>query len=225
MDDTSRRNDGVFPKLDGAPAQGMIIAGLVLLLAVPMISSFRSAGVARAQTALNQVDSLSELDLDDLKRTQEKERKADQETAEKENSTPLNYAAMLPEQIQQQQQQRQSTLEKRQERERERQKVFDDKRDELKKKYDANARKRDLLEAQASAAGSRSHHVLLFLGNVLLLVGLLVVTLQSTGVTQKIALIILLVVMFSALSGVNLTFLTAGSMGERNAPNLEHLLK
>ncbi len=214
MDDTSRRNDGVFPKLDGAPAQGMIIAGLVLLLAVPMISSFRSAGVARAQTALNQVDSLSELDLDDLKRTQEKERKADQETAEKENSTPLNYAAMLPEQIQQQQQQRQST-----------QKVFDDKRDELKKKYDANARKRDLLEAQASAAGSRSHHVLLFLGNVLLLVGLLVVTLQSTGVTQKIALIILLVVMFSALSGVNLTFLTAGSMGERNAPNLEHLLK
>ena len=116
-------------------------------------------------------------------------------------------------------------MEKRQERERERQKVFDDKREELKKKYDANARKRDLLEAQAAASGGWSHQVLLFLGNVLLLVGLLVVTLQSTGVTQKIALIILLVVMFSALSGVNLTFLTAGSMGERNAPNLERLLK
>lgn len=225
MDDTPRQNDGVFSKLDGAPAQIMIIVGLVLLLAVPMIASFRSAGVARAQTALTQVDSLSELDLDDLKRTQEKERKADQEAAEKENSTPLNYGTMPPEQIQQHQQQRQAAMEKRQERERERQKVFEDKREELKKKYDANARKRDLLDAQASAAGDRSHHVLLFLGNVLLLVGLLVVTLQSTGVTQKIALIILLVVMFSALSGVNLTFLTAGSMGERNAPNLERLLK
>ena len=41
---------------------------------------------------------------------------------------------------------------------------------------------------------------------------------------KEIALIILLVVMFSALSG-RLTFLTAGSMGERNAPNLERLLK
>jgi flagellar motor protein MotB len=217
--------DGVFSKLDGAPAQLMIILGLVLLLAVPMITSYRSSGMARAQTALNQVDSLSELDLDDLKRSQEKERKADQEAAEKENSTPLNYATMPPEQIQQQQQQRQAAMEKRQERERERQKVFDDKREELKKKYDANARKRDLLVAQAAASGGWSHHVLLFLGNVLLLVGLLVVTLQSDGLRQKIALIILLVVMFSALSGVNLTFLTAGSMGERNAPNLERLLK
>ncbi len=217
--------DGVFSKLDGAPAQSMIILGLVLLLAVPMITSVRSAGVARAQTALNQVDSLSELDLDDLKRSQEKERKADQEAAEKENSTPLNYATMPPEQIQQHQQQRQASMEKRQERERERQKVFDDKREELKKKYDANARKRDLLVAQASASGGWSHYVLLFLGNVLLLVGLLVVTLQSDGVRQKIALVILLVVMFSALSGVNLTFLTAGSMGERQPPNLERLLK
>jgi hypothetical protein len=217
--------DGVFSKLNGTPAQGMIIVGLVLLLAVPMITSYRSAGVARAQTALNQVDSLSELDLDDLKRTQEKERKADQEAAEKENSALLNYATMLPEQIQQHQQQHQAAMEKRQERERDRQKVFDDKREELKKKYDANARKRELLEAQASASGGWSHHVLLFLGNVLLIGGLIVVTLQSSGVTQKIALVILLVVMFSALSGVNLTFLTAGSMGDRQAPNLDRLLK
>lgn len=217
--------DGVFSKLYGTPAQVMIIVGLVLLLAVPMITSYRSSGVARAQTALNQVDSLSELDLEDLRRAQEKERKADQEAAEKENSTPLNYATMPPEQIQQHQQERQAAMQKRQDRERERQKVFDDKRDELKKKYDANARKRDLLNAQASASGGWAHHVLLFLGNVLLIVGLIVVTLQSSGVTQKIALVILLVVMFSALSGVNLTFLTAGSMGERQPPNLERLLK
>jgi hypothetical protein len=217
--------DGVFARLNGTPAQAMIIVGLVLLLAVPMITSYRASGVARAQTAFNQVDSLSELDLEDLKRTQEKERKTDQEAAEKESSAVVNYATMLPEQIQQHQQQRQAAMEKRQERERERQKAFDDKRDELKKKYDANARKRDLLEAQASASGGWSHHVLLFLGNVLLIVGLIVVTLQSTGITQKIALIILLVVMFSALSGVNLTFLTAGSMGERSAPNLERMLK
>src|SRR5438034_5905817 len=103
--------DGVFSKLDGAPAQLMIILGLVLLLAVPMITSVRSAGVARAQTALNQVDSLSELDLEDVRHTQEKERKADQEAAEKESSS-INYATMLPDQIQQQQAQRQTAIEK-----------------------------------------------------------------------------------------------------------------
>lgn len=225
MDDTPRKPDGVFPKLDGTPAEILIIVGLVLLLAVPMITSFRSAGVAKAQTELTQVDSLSELDLDDLKRTQERERKADAEAAERENAAPLNYGSMLPDEIQKRQQERQAALEKRQERERERQKVFDEKTEELKKKYDANARKRNLLEAQAAASGGRLHYVLLFLGNVALLLGLLVITLQSSGLRQKIALVILLVVMFSALSGVNLTFLTAGSMGDRQAPNLERMLK
>src|SRR5512141_1094443 len=152
MDETARRDGGVFPKLDGTPAEILIIIGLVLLLAVPMITSFRSAGVAKAQTELTQIDSLSELDLDDLKRSQEKERKADVEAAERENSTPINYAGLLPEDIQKQQKERQAALEKRQDRERERQKVFDDKKEELKKKYDANARKRNLLEAQAAAS-------------------------------------------------------------------------
>ncbi len=223
MDDTPRKSDGVFSKLDGAPVQILIIAGLVLLLAAPIIPSFKSARVTNAQTELNQVDTLTDLDLDDLKRSQEKERKADTEAAERENSAPMNYS-LPPEEIQKQQQERRAAMEKRQERERERQKVLDDRREELKKKYDTNKRKRALLEAQSAASGSRWHLILLFLGNAMLLIGLLVLTLQSEGTRQKVALIILLVVMFSALSGVSLTFLTAGSLGDR-APNFDRLMK
>ena len=76
---------------------------------------------------------------------------------------------------------------------------------ELKKAY---------LDAQVSQAGTVSHHVLGWLGRLLLLVGLLVMTVQSQGLRQKILLLVLLVVMFSALSGVNLNFAAQGNMGE-----------
>lgn len=223
MDNAQGKGDGLFEKLNGAPAQALIVLGLVLVLAAPLIPNFKSAGVARAQTELSQVDTLMELDLDDLKRTQERERKEDVEAAERDNAAPTNYSLGADE-IQKQQQQRQAKEEKRQAKEKERQKVLDDKQEELKKKYDSNARKRTLMEAQVASSGVRWHLVLLFLGNVMLLIGLLVLTLQSEGVRQKVALIILLVVMFSALSGISLNFLAAGSLGERPG-GIEHLLK
>lgn len=83
-------------------------------------------------------------------------------------------------------------------------------------------------QAQMAATGMRWHLVLLFLGNVMLLVGLVIVTLESTGATQKVALVILLVAMFSALSGVTLNFLTLGSLGgdeARQSQAIEQLLK
>src|SRR5206468_1839921 len=110
----------------------------------------------------------------------------------------------------------------RQAREQERQKAFEDKKDELKKKYDAVTLKRALLNAQIGASGMHWHHLVGFLGNAMLLIGLLVVTLQSEGVKQKIALVILLVTMFSALSGVNLNFAALGTMGDRS-PNLDRV--
>ena len=136
MENTSARTDGVFSRLSGAPAQVLIIVGLVFVLAAPLIPSFKSARVARAQTEFNQVDTLMELDLDDLKRTQERERKDDSDAAQRENTTPINYS-LGPEEIQRQQQERLAAQEKRQARERERQKVFEDKKEELKKKYDS----------------------------------------------------------------------------------------
>ena len=224
MEQTSAKDDGVFAKLGGAPAQILIIVGLVFVLAAPLIPNFKSARVARAQTEFAQVDTLMELDLDDLTRTQERERKEDADAAQRESTTSINYS-LGPEEIQRQQQERAAAQEKRQERERDRQKVFEDKKEELKKKYDSNARKRALVEAQVAASGMRWHLVLLFLGNAMLLIGLLVLTLESDGMRQKVALIVLLVVLFSALSGVSLNFLAAGSMGEHNQQGMERLLK
>ncbi len=214
MDNTSGGNDGVFSRLNGAPSQALIVAGLVLVLFAPLIPSFKAARVARAQTELSQVDTLTEVDLDDLKRTQDRERKDDQAAAEKDQA-PINYS-LGPAEVQKQVQERQGREAARQAREKERQKVFDDKKDELKKKYDSNERRRELIDAQVASSGMRWHHVLSFLGNAMLLIGLLVLTLESTGVRQKIALIILLVVMFSALSGVNINFLASGGLGDRS---------
>ncbi len=136
----------------------------------------------------------------------------------------IDYSNMTPEDITKRQQERQAAEEKRQAKERDRQKAFEDKKEELKKKYDSHDRKKTLLEAQIAATGMRWHRVLLFLGDLLLLVGLIVITLESEGARQKVALVILLVAMFSALSGVSLNFLGAGSLGE--SPNgMEQLLK
>jgi hypothetical protein len=215
MDNVQGRQYGLFQRLNGAPAQALIVAGLVLLLAAPLIPAFRSASVARAQTELSQVDALTELDLDDLKRNQEREQKDDLEAAQRDNAAPINYA-LGAELVQKLQQEKQSREEARQAREKARQKVFDDKKDELEKKYDSNARKRALMDAQVTASGMRWHLLWVFLGNVMLLVGLMVITLESDGVRQKIALVILLVVMFSALSGISMNFLASGSVGDRS---------
>jgi hypothetical protein len=213
------KKDGPFSKINGPPAQILIIAGLVLVLLAPLIPSFKLARVAHAQTEFSQVDTLMEVDLEDLKRTQAREQKEDVAAAQQDRSTPINYSGGA-EQVQKQQQERQAREIARQNREVERQKVLDDKTEELKKKYDANDRKRTLLEAQIAATGMRWHLFLLFLGNLMLLVGLLALTLESDGTRQKVVLIILLVVMFSALSGINLTFFTSAGVGNQA---FEHL--
>lgn len=214
MDNTPAGNDQVFSRLNGAPSQALIVVGLVLVLAAPLIPSFKTARVARAQTELSQIDSLIDVDMDETKRAQDKERRVDQEAAERDR-VPLNYSLGQVE-IQKQLQDRQAREVTRQARERERQRVFDDKKEELRKKYEPNERRRDLIDAQVASSGMSWHLVLSFLGNAMLLVGLLVLTLESTGVRQKIALVILLVVMFSALSGVNVNFLASGGLGDRS---------
>lgn len=212
----------LFGRIDGAPAHVMIISGLFLLLVSPLLPSFKSARVARAHQELTQVEALLELDLEDLRRSQERERKEDAEAAA--SDVPIVDYAASPEEIQKQQQARSARTAKNQERERERQKVLEATQEDLKKKYDAHERKRAWLGAQIAATGMRWHLVLAFLGNLLLLIGLIVVTLESEGARQKVALVILLVAMFSALSGVSLNFLTLGTLGDR-PPNFERILR
>ncbi|MGH9801588.1 MAG: hypothetical protein ACRD82_14590, partial [Blastocatellia bacterium] len=108
---------------------------------------------------------------------------------------------------------REKRVEERKKRADERQKVLDQKREELQKQFDIVSRKRDVLTAQASASGMRWPTVLAWLGRLMLLVGLLVLTIQSEGLRQKVVLTVLLVVLFVALSGVNLNFNAQGNLG------------
>jgi hypothetical protein len=214
MESVERLAKDLFAKLDGTPAHVLIIAGLALVLFAPLIPSFKLAEVSSARSAADQAQSLIDLDLEELRRTQEEERKKDKEESERDARSAFTGATLTPEEQTRQQEERQKREAARQQRETDRQKALEQKQEELKKKYDTISLRREVLDAQASAAGMRWHLVLAWLGRLALLVGLLTLTLRSEGVRQWVLLIVLLVVMFSALSGVNLNFLARGSLGE-----------
>ena len=174
-----------FAKLDGTPAHILVILGLFLMLLAPLIMNFKAAGVAKAGAAAEQSDDFMRLDMKEFTDKQDEEKKKD-ETA---------------------------SFEDRQKHEQERQKAYDDKQRELKNKYNAVATRREFLEASADFVGMRIHYIATFLGALCLLIGLIVMTVQASGTTQKVLLIILLVVMFSALSGINLNIEGRSNLG------------
>lgn len=137
MEETTTRNDW-FSRLNGPTAQILIITGLVLVLFAPLIPSFKTARVARAQTDLSQVDTLMEVDLQELVRAQERERKEDQAAAQRDRTTSINYS-LGQEEVQKQQQQRQAAEATRQERELARQKALEDKTEELPETQDQSS--------------------------------------------------------------------------------------
>lgn len=177
---------------DGTPAHAMIVVGLAIVLLAPIIPRYKAASASDARATYEQAGAFAELDLEAFRKAQQKERRADEED---EKITP----------------------EDRQKRETDRQKAASTMADDLDKKYNQMGKKRAWLEAQGNLAGTRSHFVLLWLGRVLLLLGLLTLTFQSEGTRQKIYLIVLLVVMFSSLSGVNLDVAAQGHMGDAPA--------
>lgn len=217
-EETSTRGD-VFSLLSGPRAQILIVAGLILLLVAPLIPRFKSARVARAQTELSQVDTLIALEMDDLQKQQEREQKADLAAVQRENANPIGYG-LGGEEYRRQLALRAEAQAKREQRESDRQKVLEEKQEELRKKYDSNALRRDLVYAQVAASGMSWHHLLAFFGNLMLLLGLLVFALSSTGMSQKIAMVMLFIVLFSALSGISLNFVAAGNLGENSAVEL-----
>jgi Flp pilus assembly protein TadB len=180
-----------FAKLDGTPAHILVILGLFLMLLSPLIMNFKTAGAMQKGAAAEQADEFIQLDLKDLSEKQDVERKQDEKAG----------SSLSPEDLSRRQQ--------------DRQKAYEDKQRELKQKYNAVAAKREFLEAQADLVGTRIHYIATFLGALCLLIGLIVMTVQATGTTQKVLLIILLVVMFSALSGINLNIEGKGNLGGR----------
>jgi hypothetical protein len=197
----------IFQTLDGRPAQILVVAGLALTLLTPLFPRMRYAAVERARSSFSNAEEMIELEMEEIKREQEREGK--------ENSAALGGMTW---------EQQQAANQQRQQRTAELQRIADEKREELKKRYDRTKLKRQLLTAQNSASGMWWHTIIGWLGSVLLIVGLLVLTANATGVTQKVFLVVLLLVLFSALSGVRVDFLAAGQMGgEESRPFVDAL--
>lgn len=183
-----RRGGGIFQMLDGAPAQALVVLGLALTLFAPLVPGFKRDRVVSAQVALERAERLTEIELDDFRQAQEREAGGAQPDA----SGSFEDAGRRSE---------------------ERDRALAAKRDEVRRRYDIPGRRRALIDAQAAAAGSFWYLVLRWIGHLLLILGLLVLTLLSEGARQKILLVVLLVVLFSALSGVNVGFQASGNLG------------
>lgn len=224
--DTPESNKPVFAKLDGTPAHILVIIGFVLALFAPLIPNFKNASVTSAFAAVEKAQEMIGLDLEDFRKAQEAEEKADTEKmkdlrkriAEEKSKD----AALLPEEYQRLSEERDgriSNLEKENTSKVEaREKVAEQKREELEKKYTVSTLKREALDEKASAAGARWHMVIGWLGSALLIIGLVILVIQSEGTRQKVILVILVLVMFSALAGLNLNLRAEGRMGDSGKP-------
>ena len=179
MESESAEPKGLFPLLDGIPTHGMVIVGVIFALLAPIIPQCRNAKLDSAEAEIERATKLRELDLKELKREQEEERRAESEKPPEDGSTMR-------------------------EREEKREQALVELEADLDRRYDLDGCRRDLANAKADAAGVRSHLVFHWLGRVLLVLGLLGMTLGSTGTRQKILLAVLLLVLFGSLTGISL---------------------
>jgi hypothetical protein len=183
-------NTGLFRLLDGAPAHAMIIVGLVGALAAPLIPDCARAKREAAEAELEKAKELRELDLKQFIEDQEKKEAAKMAgEAPIEPVPPVGEPANDPD--------------------KERKKFEED----LDDKYDLASLQRDVAGARAAAAGVRSHLYVHWIGRVLLIVGLLVLTLGASGTRQKVLVAVLLIVLFGSLTGVALDVGARASLG------------
>jgi len=175
MNETS---NGLFRLLDGPIAQAMVVVGLVAALAAPLIPDCTRARRDAAEAELEKAKALRELDLKEYNENEEKERAA-------LAATPGPAGLNLP------------TEEEREKKRKEFEAELDD-------KYDLAGHERDVAGARANAAGVRSHLYVHWIGRVLLIIGLLVLTLGATGTRQKVLIAVLLIVLFGSLTGIGL---------------------
>jgi TonB family protein len=167
----------LFAKLDGTPAQILIVLGLALALFVPMWRQYEEVGVSKAKARLDQAGQMVALEVEKFKKDQSADLKRLYE------STTL-------------------TPEERLKKAEELRKAAQAKQEELERTYDDTQLKRAWLLAQAKVVDTRWHDLLGWLGRLILVLGLLTLTIQSEGLKQKTLLIVLLVIMLGSLVSV-----------------------
>lgn len=177
----------LFGKLGGTTAQALVVAGFLLALLAPLLPRYQAAGAAGAKAEYEKAAGLVDLDLELF-------RKAEEAKLGESSSEPTFFGQRPGQQA-------------------DLRRAVDKKKEELETKHRVHAKRRALLESQARASGSRLHLLIGWLGRLLLILGLLTLTLESDGMRQKVLLIILLVVLFSALTGVSVGFEARGNLG------------
>ncbi len=198
----------------------LVVAGLVLVLLGPAIVWNRQASFRGLQAQLNNLTEMKQIELNLFRKDQDKERKAAEEAektmkkkdedALKEFGDKIDPAdATKYEKVQAKQRELEAAAAKRTEdmslKEEKWSKDLEAKNEELTKKYDEDTLKRQMLNEQAALVGSSVEIWLSFLGKLLMLVGLLVLTLDSDGLKQKVLLAILLLTMLTMIPGPNLS--------------------
>ncbi|MDD5542339.1 MAG: hypothetical protein PHX83_04125 [Acidobacteriia bacterium] len=182
----------LFAKLEGTPAQILIVIGLALALFAPVWARIDGARVSKAKTQFDQAGQIIDLEMEQFKKDQEAERRK------------MNDNVAL-------------TFEERSKKEEELRQAAEAKQAELEKSIDTTRLKRAWLDLQTEVAGSRATLWMGWSGRLLLLLGLLTLAIQSKGLKQKVVLIVLLAVMFSSLAGLNFDFGSVGHLGESSA--------
>ncbi len=183
-------NNGLFRLLDGAPAHAMIMIGLVAALAAPLIPDCARAKRDSAEAELEKAKALRELDLKEFNEAEDKKAAAMAEM-------PAPVAPGMPEPTPPEDRDK-------------KRKEFEE---SLDAKYDLPGHERELAGARASAAGVRSHLYVHWIGRVLLILGLLILTLGATGTKQKVLVAVLLIVLFGSLTGIALDVGARASLG------------
>ena len=184
-----QQSSGLFGMIDGIPAQAAVVVGLLLVLLSATLPSCGAASAASAGAALERAGRLMEMDLEQLREQQELERRT---------ATAQAAAAGQPPDpgIQQRQQE-----------------ALRAQTELLKGQYKINELRRAAIEANASARGPRVHLVLRWIGQLLLVLGLLTLAFCAEGTRQIVLAAALVVVLLGALAGLSVNIGLGGRGG------------
>lgn len=174
----------LFAMLDGIPANLMIVLGLFLLLIGLTVPGCRRAYASSVEADWRLASALMEHDLAQFRQAQEREREAERAAAAANPAAPPDIATNEA--------RRAAALTAEEQR--------------LEREHDVADKRRDALEAAASVEGLWAHRVFEWLGRLLLLLGLIVVTSQAEGLRQKVFLVITVIVLLTSISGLDLDF-------------------
>ncbi len=187
----------LFSSAGGTPANALVILGLFLVLLATMIPDCRTASARATIAEFREAEALVDFELDQFREQQQRQVQA----AMSNPGTPAPNSEQL-------------------------QAAVTQRREQLRNEHEVNDRRRKAIEAGSSVQGMWGHMVINWIGRFLLILGLLMMTLRASGTKQIVLVAVLLVVMFSSLSGVRLDFGAEGRLGSgdtqtQRAPELD----